>query len=41
VVVAVLWGLAQQGEIKPETVAEAIAHYGIDAERADPRAADL
>jgi pyruvate dehydrogenase E1 component len=41
VVVAVLWGLAQQGEVKAETVAEAIAHYGIDSERADPRAADL
>jgi pyruvate dehydrogenase E1 component len=41
VVVAVLSGLAQQGEIKSETVAEAIAHYGIDSERTDPRAADL
>jgi pyruvate dehydrogenase E1 component len=41
VVVATLWALAQQGEVKAETVAEAIAHYGIDAERTDPRAFDL
>jgi pyruvate dehydrogenase E1 component len=41
VVVATLWGLAQQGEIKTETVAEAIAHYGLDPERTDPRAFDL
>jgi pyruvate dehydrogenase E1 component len=41
VVVATLWALAQQGEVKAETVAEAIAHYGIDADRTDPRAADL
>jgi pyruvate dehydrogenase E1 component len=41
VVVAVLWGLAQQGEIKHEVVAEAIARYGIDTERPDPRANDL
>jgi pyruvate dehydrogenase E1 component len=41
VVVATLWALAQQGEIKPETVAEAIAHYGIDPDRTDPRAFDL
>ena len=34
-------GLAQQGEVKAETVAEAIAHYGIDVDRPDPRAADL
>jgi pyruvate dehydrogenase E1 component len=40
VVVATLWGLAQQGEVKAETVAEAITHYGIDADRPDPRAAD-
>jgi pyruvate dehydrogenase E1 component len=41
VVVAVLWGLAQQGEVKAETVAEAIAHYEIEPERDDPRAFDL
>jgi len=41
VVVATLWGLAQQGEVKPETVAEAIAHYEIDPDRTDPRAFDL
>jgi pyruvate dehydrogenase E1 component len=41
VVVAVLWALAQQGEVKAETVAEAIAHYGIDPERTDPRLYDL
>jgi len=41
VVVATLWGLARQGEVKAETVAEAIAHYGIDTERTDPRAFDL
>jgi pyruvate dehydrogenase E1 component len=41
VVVATLWGLAQQGEVKAELVADAIAHYGIDPERPDPRAADL
>jgi pyruvate dehydrogenase E1 component len=40
VVVATLWALAQQGEIKPETVAEAIGHYGIDPDRTDPRAFD-
>jgi pyruvate dehydrogenase E1 component len=41
VVVATLWGLAQQGEVKSEVVAEAIAHYGIDVDRPDPRAFDL
>jgi pyruvate dehydrogenase E1 component len=41
VVVATLWGLARQGEVKPELVADAIAHYGIDTERTDPRAFDL
>ena len=41
VVVATLWALAQQGEVKAETVAEAIAHYGIDPERTDPPAFDL
>jgi pyruvate dehydrogenase E1 component len=39
VVVAVLWGLQQLGEAKPEEVAEAIARYGIDAEAPDPRTA--
>jgi pyruvate dehydrogenase E1 component len=41
VVLATLWGLSQQGEVKAETVAEAIAHYGIDVDRPDPRTADL
>jgi pyruvate dehydrogenase E1 component len=41
VVVATLWALAQQGEVKAETVAEAVAHYGIDPERIDPRQHDL
>jgi pyruvate dehydrogenase E1 component len=41
VVVATLWALSQQGDLKPEVVAEAIAHYGIDPERVDPRAHDL
>jgi pyruvate dehydrogenase E1 component len=41
VVVATLWALARQGEVKPEVVAEAIAHYGIDPDRVDPRAHDL
>src|ERR671919_487932 len=41
VVVATLWALAQQGEVKAETVAEAITHYGIDPERTDPRQFDL
>jgi pyruvate dehydrogenase E1 component len=41
VVVATLWALAQRDEIKPETVAEAIAHYGIDPDRTDPRLFDL
>jgi pyruvate dehydrogenase E1 component len=41
VVVATLWALAQQGDVKAETVAEAIAHYGIDPERTDPRQHDL
>jgi pyruvate dehydrogenase complex dehydrogenase (E1) component len=40
-VVATLWALAQQGEVKAETVAEAIAHYGVDTDRTDPRAVDL
>ncbi len=36
VVVAVLSALASQGEVKPEVVADAIARYGIDADRANP-----
>jgi pyruvate dehydrogenase E1 component len=38
VVVATLWSLAQKGEIQPDEVAKAIAHYGIDPNRPDPRA---
>jgi pyruvate dehydrogenase E1 component len=41
VVVATLSALAQQGDVKAETVAEAIAHYEIDPDRTDPRAFDL
>jgi pyruvate dehydrogenase E1 component len=37
VVVAVLAGLAQMGEVKAETVSDAIAHHGIDAEAPDPQ----
>ena len=37
VVVAVLSALCAQGEVKAETVAEAIARFGIDPEAADPR----
>ena len=36
VVVGVLSALAAQGEVKHETVAEAIAHYGIDADAVNP-----
>jgi pyruvate dehydrogenase E1 component len=36
VVVGVLSALAAQGEVKAETVAEAIAHYGLDAEAMNP-----
>jgi pyruvate dehydrogenase E1 component len=39
VVVAVLHGLAQQGEVKGEVVAEAIRRYEIDTETVDPREA--
>jgi pyruvate dehydrogenase E1 component len=39
VVVAVLAGLASEGQAKPEEVAEAIRRYGIDPERPDPRQA--
>jgi pyruvate dehydrogenase E1 component len=37
VVVAVLSGLVAQGDAKPEEVAKAIQHYGIDADAPDPR----
>ncbi|MGH2703872.1 MAG: pyruvate dehydrogenase (acetyl-transferring), homodimeric type [Actinomycetota bacterium] len=37
IVVATLSALAQSGDVKPEAVSEAIAAYGIDPERADPR----
>ncbi|MEY2452276.1 MAG: pyruvate dehydrogenase component [Acidimicrobiaceae bacterium] len=37
VVVAVLSGLAAQGDAKPDEVAKAIRHYGIDADAPDPR----
>jgi len=39
IVVAALSGLAQQGEIKSEVVAEAIRRYDIDTEGTDPREA--
>jgi pyruvate dehydrogenase E1 component len=39
VVVGVLDGLAQSGDMKAETVAEAIERYGIDADAPDPRCA--
>ncbi|HEV7525273.1 MAG TPA: pyruvate dehydrogenase (acetyl-transferring), homodimeric type, partial [Acidimicrobiia bacterium] len=39
VVVGVLDGLAQTGDVKAETVAEAIERYGIAAEAPDPRTA--
>jgi pyruvate dehydrogenase E1 component len=39
VVVAVLQSLAAAGEAKADEVADAIAHYGIDAEAPDPRVA--
>ena len=37
VVVAVLAGLADDGEAKSDDVAKAIAHYHIDPEAPDPR----
>jgi pyruvate dehydrogenase E1 component len=37
VVVAVLTGLAQMGEVKSEAVSDAIARYHIDPEAADPQ----
>ena len=36
VVVAVLAALSATGDVKPETVRDAIAHYGIDADAIDP-----
>jgi pyruvate dehydrogenase E1 component len=39
VVVGVLDGLAQTGDVKAETVAEAIERYEINAEAPDPRTA--
>ncbi len=38
VVVAVLTGLAELGEVKSENVADAIARYGIDTDAPDPQA---
>jgi len=35
----VLQGLARTGDLKPETVADAIRRYEIDPERVDPRQA--
>jgi pyruvate dehydrogenase complex dehydrogenase (E1) component len=39
VVVTVLHSLAQTGAIKAEVVQDAIAHFGIDTDRPDPRTA--
>jgi pyruvate dehydrogenase E1 component len=39
VVVAVLTGLAEIGEVKSEDVADAIARYGIDVDAPDPQSA--
>ena len=36
IVVATLSALAQSGDLKPEAVAEAIARYGIEADRPNP-----
>src|ERR687888_2505352 len=41
IVVATLSALAEWGDLKPEAVSEAIARYGIDPERGDPRAGDV
>lgn len=41
VVVTTLWALALHGDIKPEVAQDAIAHYGVDPDRIDPRAFDL
>jgi len=40
IVVATLSALAEWGDVKPEAVSEAIARYGIDPDRCDPRAPD-
>ena len=37
VVVAVLSGLVDSGDVKPEVVADAIARFGLDPESLDPR----
>jgi len=37
VVVATLHALARTAEVKPEVVADAIAHYGLDAESINPQ----
>jgi len=39
IVVAVLYQLAQQGDVKAEVVVEAIDRFGIDADAPDPRSA--
>jgi pyruvate dehydrogenase E1 component len=39
IVVAVLYGLAQRGDVEAEVVADAIARYGIDPDALDPRQA--
>jgi pyruvate dehydrogenase E1 component len=39
IVVAVLYGLAQRGDVKAEVVADAIDRYGIDPDAIDPRQA--
>ena len=39
IVVAVLQGLAQTGETKPEEVAAAIKRFGLDPDKIDPREA--
>jgi pyruvate dehydrogenase E1 component len=36
VTVAALKALADEGEVKPDVVAQAITKYGIDTERPDP-----
>jgi pyruvate dehydrogenase E1 component len=36
IVVAVLAGLSESGEVKPEEVSEAIKRYEIDADRGSP-----
>ncbi len=37
IVVATLYGLAQQGRLANDAVAAAIQHYGIDTDAPDPR----